>query len=70
MAESNQLSVFSHYFICVFMNMLLGHMSRVGNSQFNNLDFLSLFQHTDLSQYLEKHPGGLNAFNIKVKHMI
>lgn len=48
--------------------MLLGHMSRVGNSQFNN--FLSLFQHTDLSQYLEKHPGGLNAFNIKVKHMI
>lgn len=52
------------------MNMLLGHMSRVGNSQFNNLDFLSLFQHTDLSQYLEKHPGGLNAFNIKVKHMI
>lgn len=50
--------------------MLLGHMSRVGNSQFNSLDFLSLFQHTDLSQYLEKHPGGLNAFNIKVKHMI
>ena len=25
-----------------------------------------LSQHTDLSQYLEKHPGGLNAFNIKV----
>lgn len=28
--------------------------------------YLFLFQHTDLSQYVEKHPGGLNAFNIKV----
>ena len=24
------------------------------------------FQHTDLSQYLEKHPGGLNTYNVKV----
>ena len=30
------------------------------------INSISFFQHTDLSQYLEKHPGGLNAFNIKV----
>ena len=31
--------------------------------------FIFCQQHTDLSQYLEKHPGGLNAFNVKVSHV-
>ena len=26
----------------------------------------SLFQHTDLSQYLERHPGGINPRNVKL----
>lgn len=30
------------------------------------LTFVFEYVHTDLSQYLEKHPGGLNAFNIKL----
>ncbi|KAK3082735.1 hypothetical protein FSP39_003818, partial [Pinctada imbricata] len=29
------------------------------------LTFVFEYVHTDLSQYLEKHPGGLNTFNIK-----
>ena len=28
--------------------------------------FLFLLQHTDLSQYLERHPGGLNPRNVKL----
>ena len=32
----------------------------------NSKSVMFLFQHTDLSQYLEKHPGGLNTFNVKV----
>ena len=27
---------------------------------------LSFFQHTDLSQYLERHPGGINPRNVKL----
>ena len=27
------------------------------------------FQHTDLGQYLEKHPGGLNPRNVKVGNL-
>ncbi|KAK3582637.1 hypothetical protein CHS0354_001682 [Potamilus streckersoni] len=30
------------------------------------LTFVFEYVHTDLSQYLEKHPGGLNTFNIKL----
>lgn len=30
------------------------------------LTFVFEYVHTDLSQYLEKHPGGLNAFNVKL----
>lgn len=30
------------------------------------LTFVFEFVHTDLSQYLEKHPGGLNTFNVKL----
>ncbi|BFZ21984.1 hypothetical protein BsWGS_25023 [Bradybaena similaris] len=30
------------------------------------LTFVFEYVHTDLSQYLEKHPGGLNTFNVKL----
>ncbi|XP_070185640.1 cyclin-dependent kinase 14-like isoform X2 [Littorina saxatilis] len=30
------------------------------------LTFVFEYVHTDLSQYLEKHPGGLNSFNVKL----
>lgn len=30
------------------------------------LTFVFEYVHTDLSQYLERHPGGLNAFNVKL----
>lgn len=28
--------------------------------------YIHFFQHTDLSQYLERHPGGLNPRNVKL----
>ena len=31
-----------------------------------NLKILHSFQHTDLSQYLEQHPGGINPRNVKL----
>ena len=54
-----------HYFNLIYfiVNLVESRIFLLCNRQ-----LVCSFQHTDLSQYLEKHPGGLNTFNVKVRH--